>query len=142
MYNYHIEQEGFKLNTELNEKIPRVQADSEAVSEAFINLIDNAIKYSKENKEISVRTGISDESVFLEVEDKGIGIEQNQQHAIFEKFYRISSALVHDTKGSGLGLSLVQHIMNSHGGKIDLESEPGEGSTFRLLFPLKRTESQ
>jgi two-component system phosphate regulon sensor histidine kinase PhoR len=142
MYSYHIEQEGFILNTELDEQIPRVQVDREAVSEAFINLIDNAIKYSKDNKEISVRTGISDESVFLEVEDKGIGIEQNQQHAIFEKFYRISSALVHDTKGSGLGLSLVQHIMNSHGGKIVLESESGEGSTFRLLFPLKRTESQ
>ncbi len=141
MYSYHIEQEGFILSTELNEQIPTAHVDKEAVSEAFINLIDNAIKYSKEDKEITVRTGISDGFVFIEVEDRGIGIEQNQQAAIFEKFYRISSALVHDTKGSGLGLSLVQHIMDSHHGKILLESEPGKGSIFKLLFPVKRSES-
>jgi two-component system phosphate regulon sensor histidine kinase PhoR len=141
MYSYHIEQEGFVLNIELNEQIPEILADTEAVSEAFINLIDNAIKYSKDIKEISVRTGQKDNFVFLEVQDKGIGIEQTQQSAIFEKFYRISSALVHDTKGSGLGLSLVQHIMNSHEGKIILESEPNKGSKFRLLFPIKISES-
>ena len=142
MYSYHIEQEGFLLITELNEQIPTAHADKEAVSEAFINLIDNAIKYSKEDKKITVRTGLSDGFVFIEVEDRGIGIEQNQQTAIFEKFYRISSALVHDTKGSGLGLSLVQHIMQSHQGKILLESEPGKGSMFKLLFPIKRSETQ
>lgn len=142
MYSYHIEQEGFVLNVELNDQIPEIQADTEAVSEAFINLIDNAIKYSKDNKEISVRTGKEDHYVFLEVEDKGIGIDQKHQSAIFEKFYRISSALVHDTKGSGLGLSLVQHIMNSHQGKIILESEPDEGSKFRLFFPSNISEGQ
>jgi two-component system phosphate regulon sensor histidine kinase PhoR len=89
-----------------------------------------------------VRTGLKDEKVFLEVQDKGIGIDQAHQKAIFDKFYRISSALVHDTKGSGLGLSLVQHIMNSHGGKINLESEPGKGSTFRLLFPMDNSYGQ
>ena len=140
MYSYHIEQEGFVLNIELDDQIPEIQADTEAVSEAFINLIDNAIKYSKDKKEISVRTGKEENFVFLEVQDKGIGIDQTHQSAIFEKFYRISSALVHDTKGSGLGLSLVQHIMNSHQGKIILESEPDKGSNFRLLFPIKISE--
>jgi two-component system phosphate regulon sensor histidine kinase PhoR len=141
-YSYHIEQEGFQLKIELDSQISPVQADSEAVSEALINLIDNAIKYSRDNKEITVRTGELDDSVFLEVQDQGIGIDQVHQNAIFEKFYRISSALVHDTKGSGLGLSLVQHIMNSHEGKIWLKSEPGKGSTFRLIFPINKSDSE
>jgi two-component system phosphate regulon sensor histidine kinase PhoR len=139
MYSYHIEQEGFILNIELDENVSFIQADAEAVSEALINLIDNAVKYSMDEKEITVRTGMSDNSVFLEVQDRGIGIDQKYQEMIYDKFYRISSALVHDTKGSGLGLSLVQHIMNSHGGKIWLQSDVEKGSTFRLLFPLDKS---
>jgi two-component system phosphate regulon sensor histidine kinase PhoR len=139
-YSYHIKQEGFKLEIQLGDPLPPVNADVEAVSEALINLIDNAIKYSKDKKEITVRTGQVDQTVFVEVQDQGIGIDQAHQTAIFEKFYRISSALVHDTKGSGLGLSLVQHIMDSHEGNIELKSEPGNGSTFRLLFPLSKSE--
>ena len=88
-------------------------------------------------KEITIKTGSDNGFVFLEVKDRGIGIDPKHQKAIFEKFYRVSSALVHDTKGSGLGLSLIQHIMNAHGGRIWLQSEVGKGSTFRLLFPLK-----
>jgi two-component system phosphate regulon sensor histidine kinase PhoR len=140
MYSYHIEQEGFVLNTELDKQIPLVLADPESVSEALINLIDNAVKYSQDEKEIAVRTGLSDGSVFLEVQDKGIGIDQKHQEVIFDKFYRISSALVHDTKGSGLGLSLIKHIMKSHGGNIRVQSEVGKGSTFRLLFHISKTE--
>ncbi len=140
MYSYHIDQEGFVLNTELDKQIPLILADPESVSEALINLIDNAVKYSQDEKEIVVRTGLSDGSVFLEVQDKGIGIDQKQQEVIFDKFYRISSALVHDTKGSGLGLSLIKHIMKSHGGNIRVQSEVGKGSTFRLLFHISKTE--
>ena len=137
MYNFHVEQEGFNIILELDEQIPHVLADTEAVSEALINLIDNAVKYSTDVKEIYIKTGSENGFVFLEVEDKGIGIDPRHQTAIFEKFYRVSSALVHDTKGSGLGLSLVQHIMDSHNGKIVLNSGIGEGSNFRLLFPIK-----
>jgi len=134
-YSYHIEQEGFHVNLKLNKDLPVIKADAESVSEALINLIDNAVKYSKDKKEITIKTGLSESFVFIEVKDKGIGIEQRHQEAIFDKFYRISSALVHDTKGSGLGLSLIQHIMTSHEGKIWLKSSIGKGSTFRLLFP-------
>ena len=140
MYSHHIEQEGFNLTIELNTEIPYIQADTEAFSEALINLIDNAVKYSTDEKEITIRTGMSDDLVFLEVQDNGIGIDQKHQDVIFDKFYRISSALVHDTKGSGLGLSLVKHIMTSHGGNIQVQSEVGKGSTFRLLFPKSKTE--
>ena len=140
MYRHHIEQEGFILNIELNTQIPFIHADAEAVSEALINLIDNAVKYSNDGKKIAIRTGLSDNLVFLEVQDNGIGIDQKHQEVIFDKFFRISSALVHDTKGSGLGLSLVKHIMTSHNGDIQVQSEIGKGSRFKLLFPKSKTE--
>ena len=140
MYSHHVEQEGFTLNIKLDAEIPAIQADAEAVSEALINLIDNAVKYSRDEKEIDIRTGLFDNMVIMEVQDSGIGIDQKHRDVIFDKFYRISSALVHDTKGSGLGLSLVKHIMNSHGGNIKVKSEIGKGSTFSLLFPISKTD--
>ncbi|MEO8168437.1 MAG: ATP-binding protein, partial [bacterium] len=72
----------------------------------------------------------------IEIEDEGTGIAKEHHKKIFETFYRVSSGLVHNTKGSGLGLALVKHIMDAHKGTIEVESEPGKGSTFRLLFPL------
>jgi two-component system phosphate regulon sensor histidine kinase PhoR len=72
----------------------------------------------------------------VEIEDHGIGIDKQFHKKIFETFYRISTGLTNNVKGSGLGLSLVSHIMDAHGGTIELESIPGKGSTFRLLFPL------
>ena len=73
--------------------------------------------------------------MYVEITDRGMGIPAEHQQAVFEKFYRVSGGLVHNTKGSGLGLSLVKHIVDSHGGKIVLKSQPGRGSRFRLLFP-------
>ena len=72
----------------------------------------------------------------LEVVDRGIGIDRNEQARIFEKFYRTCDPLVHNTKGSGLGLSLVQHIMHAHGGHVEVESAPGRGSKFIMTLPL------
>ena len=74
---------------------------------------------------------------YIEVRDRGIGIDVQNQKRIFEKFYRVSSGMVHNTKGSGLGLSLVKHIMNAHRGTATVKSEPGKGSTFRLSFPIR-----
>jgi two-component system phosphate regulon sensor histidine kinase PhoR len=74
--------------------------------------------------------------IYVEVEDHGIGIDKHHHKKIFETFYRVSTGLTNNIKGSGLGLSLVSHIMDAHGGMIELESEPGKGSTFRLLFPI------
>jgi len=74
--------------------------------------------------------------VLLSVSDRGIGIPRSEHRRIFEKFYRVETSLVHTTKGSGLGLALVQHIAEAHGGKVELVSAPGEGSTFTLSFPV------
>lgn len=136
-YNYHLQQNGFEVRMQLDNNIPSINADAESVSEALLNLIDNAIKYSNEEKFIGVKTGSENDFVFLEVEDYGIGIDHSQKEKIFDKFYRISSGLVHNAKGSGLGLTLVKNIVDAHGGKITVSSEPGKGSSFKLYFPVK-----
>ncbi|MGE5313158.1 MAG: sensor histidine kinase [Acidobacteriota bacterium] len=134
-YAPHLEQEGFTVRCELGENLPEIHADREAVAEALINLFDNAVKYSPDDKYVQIRTGEAGGMIFVELEDHGIGIERHHQKKIFETFYRVPTGLTHTIKGSGLGLSLVSHIVEAHEGAIELESVPGKGSTFRLLFP-------
>jgi two-component system phosphate regulon sensor histidine kinase PhoR len=135
-YRYHLQQNGFDVKTEFAAKLPVVKVDEESLSEALLNLIDNAIKYSSKEKFVAIKTGIDDSFVFLEVEDHGIGIDNNQKKKVFEKFYRVSSGLVHNTKGSGLGLTLVKNIMDAHNGKVEVDSKIGEGSRFILYLPI------
>jgi len=133
-YSFHLKNKGFSFAFEIKETLPKVKLDEEATSEAIINLIDNAVKYSDEIKEINIRTGLENGFAFVEVSDKGIGIPEEDQKKIFEKFFRVSTGLIHNTKGTGLGLTLVKHIMDAHGGSIELNSRFGGGSSFKLLF--------
>ena len=135
-YKFHLEHLGFAFNLVKDETIPIIKIDEEAVSEAIVNLVDNAVKYSDSIKEIIIRTGIEKNNAFIEVGDKGIGIPEKDQQKIYDKFFRVSSGNVHNVKGSGLGLSIVKHIMDAHKGKIELFSEVNKGSRFRLVFPL------
>lgn len=135
-YSYHMQSEGFRFMFEPCSNCPDVKADGEAVSEALINLIDNAAKYSNDVKEILIRTGVDRAYAFIEVSDRGIGIPTENQKRIFEKFYRVPSGDVHNTKGTGLGLALVKHIMDVHKGSVLVESSPKNGSKFRLNFLL------
>ena len=134
-YHPHLEHLGFTLETEIATSLPAVHADSEAVAEALLNVLDNAVKYSGTRKSIKITTGVADHNVYVDVEDHGVGIPPEEQSKIFVKFYRVSSGLVHDIRGSGLGLALVRHIMDAHKGDISVRSRVGEGSTFRLSFP-------
>ncbi|HKQ52031.1 MAG TPA: HAMP domain-containing sensor histidine kinase [Pyrinomonadaceae bacterium] len=118
-------------------KLPPALIDADAVAQAFMNLLDNAVKYSGPAKEIEVRMVRRDNFAALSVTDHGIGIPREEHEKIFEKFYRVSTGLVHDVKGSGLGLSLVKHIAKAHGGRVAVESEVGKGSTFTLYLPLE-----
>jgi len=135
-YKFHLEQKGFKFELLKDETIPIIKIDEEAVSEAIVNLVDNAVKYSDNNKEITVRTKLESNYAFVEVEDKGIGIPEKDQKKIFDKFFRVSSGNVHDVKGSGIGLSIVKYIMDAHKGEIRLSSTVGVGSKFKLMFRL------
>jgi two-component system phosphate regulon sensor histidine kinase PhoR len=140
-YNAHLEHEGFTVCMETDRQLPPLNIDSGAVSEAILNIIDNAVKYSRDKRYLRVSTGLERSSVYLDVEDHGIGIDPRQQKRIFEKFYRVSRGPTYQTRGTGLGLALVKHIMDAHHGTITLRSEEGKGSTFRLTFPIHLTES-
>ncbi|HEX2865683.1 MAG TPA: HAMP domain-containing sensor histidine kinase [Ignavibacteriales bacterium] len=136
-YRYHMTSGGFSFSFEPEEDLPEAMLDCEAVSQAVINLIDNAAKYSTDKKTVKVATGKDEDYVFVEVSDQGIGIPAEDQERIFEKFFRVSTGDVHNVKGTGLGLTLVKHIMEAHKGKVTLNSRMGHGSTFRLSFPVK-----
>ncbi len=137
VYEYQLQKMGFSTEVQLTSALPLINADDEALAEALHNMVDNAIKYSNEEKSLRVDTGMRGSEVFVEVRDRGIGIPAEYHDKIFEKFYRVSGGLVHTAKGSGLGLALVQHIVHAHGGTVEVESIPGKGSTFRIVIPMK-----
>ena len=110
--------------------------DREAIARSLLNLVNNAIKYSSQDRYLAVNLKRINGSVKLEVVDHGIGIPRDEQPKIFEKFYRVCDPLVHNTKGSGLGLCLVRHIAHAHGGDVSVESTPGQGSKFSLVLPV------
>ena len=135
-YRYQIEQQGFAFEESIESDIPAVSVDREAIARALVNLVNNALKYSTDEKFLGVKLYRANGSVKLEVVDHGIGITRREQSKIFEKFYRTGDPLVHNTKGSGLGLSLVRHITQAHGGDIAVESTPGKGSKFTMSLPV------
>jgi signal transduction histidine kinase len=116
--------------------LPRVQVDCDAVEQALENVLSNAMKYSGESRDIEVQVGRSDRHVFVGVTDHGIGISRREQKRIFRKFYRVDSGLSGGPQGCGLGLAIVDHTMRGHGGFVNVDSEPDQGSTFTLHFPI------
>lgn len=130
-----LDQLGFAVRVDVAPGLPRVRADAQAVSHCLLNLLDNAIKYSKDRREIAVSASPRDGGVALAVADRGIGIAPADRKRIFEKFVRIENGLVHDVRGAGLGLSLVDQIIRAHRGRVEVSSTPGEGSTFTLVLP-------
>jgi signal transduction histidine kinase len=134
-YRYQIEQQGFRFEEKID-SVPQLRVDREAMARSLVNLVNNALKYSQDKKYIGVNLYRANGSVKLEVIDHGIGIPPQEQGKIFEKFYRVGDPLVHNTKGSGLGLSLVRHIVQAHGGQVTVDSSPGEGSKFTIALPV------
>ena len=135
-HRYQIINSGFNVQTDIEANLPAVLIDREAMGQAISNLLDNAIKYSGKVKQISITAKVLGSDLSVEVADQGIGIPRAEQAKIFEKFYRVGNGLVHDVKGSGLGLSLVKHIIEAHNGTITVESDVGKGTRFTILLPF------
>jgi len=134
LFEYRLRAEGFRVDAEIPDRLAPLPLDRDAVTQAVLNLLSNAVKYSPNEKEVRLRIADADGEVLVEVADRGIGMSTEAQARVFESFYRVESEQLR-ASGSGLGLALVHHVMDGHGGRVDVESTPGAGSTFRLIFP-------
>jgi signal transduction histidine kinase len=141
IFDVRLQHSGFKIDyREPVSHLPMVRIDASAVGQALCNLLDNAVKYSGDEREIRVSLGRANGSAVISVTDHGIGISEQEQQRIFDRFHRVSTGLVHDVKGSGLGLSIVQHVVLAHGGRVTVDSRPGNGSTFSIYLPIHGDE--
>ena len=130
-----FEEAGVNFIVDAAPGLPALHADRDALVTVLLNLLDNAYKYSGQDKQIALRAYKTDNKINLEVQDNGIGLSRRSQKKIFERFYQVDQSLSREAGGCGLGLSIVQFIVTAHGGEIIVESEPGLGSKFSILLP-------
>ena len=136
-FRVSLAQSGFRIAFRGSEEpLPTMTFDAAAVAQAVGNLLDNAVKYSGEARDVEVGVRRDGDSVVVWVRDGGVGIPREEQAKIFDRFHRVATGLVHDVKGSGLGLAIVRHVAEAHGGRVEVESRPGAGSTFSLRLPI------
>ncbi len=133
-----IDARRIQLSFEPSEQAIPVLAEAEQLRQAFSNLVSNAVKYSEAGAKVAVRLFIKQDEVVFEVEDSGPGIAQEQLARIFERFYRVDKARSRDLGGTGLGLAIVKNVANALGGRVEVESEVGEGSQFRIVVPVSK----
>lgn len=132
---YWMNEQGFKIESEIKPNV-KTKADGDAIEQSVLNLLSNAMKYSFERKEINLRLWTENQSIYIQVEDKGIGIPESKQNRIFNKYYRAHVGHDQDKGGAGLGLTVLKHIVDAHQGKIELESRVNQGSTFTIILPV------
>jgi len=133
---FPLAQQGFKLRVSVQEQMPELNADPDAIQQAILNLLANAMKYSGDAREIDLSLSARNGDAVIEVADHGLGLTPDERNHIFEKFYRAPSHESRLIAGTGLGLTLVAHIVRAHGGRVEVESAPGIGSTFRVFLPI------
>ena len=121
-----------QFEVEIDDNLPRIEADPEAISTVLVNLLDNACKYTPDNKEILLRARSEDNHVLFDVRDNGIGLSRRAARRVFDRFYRVDNDLTRCGGGTGLGLAIVKFIVDAHDGEIGVDSSPGEGSTFSV----------
>jgi signal transduction histidine kinase len=134
---YPMSQLGFTLTISSDGSDPTLRADPEALTQALLNLLGNAMKYSGDARQIQMRIGTRAGEAFVDVVDQGIGIARDEQSRIFERFHRVQSIETVGIAGTGLGLPLALHVIEAHRGRIAVDSEPGRGSTFSVRIPLE-----
>ena len=134
-FKLQLDSKPSQVQTQLEANPSIIQVDEEHLLHVLSNLIDNAIKYSKNEIDIKIQTKTLHQKTFISIQDKGIGMDANAKKHIFEKFYRAHSGNVHDVKGYGLGMSYVKWVVDSHKGQIAVQSELGVGTTIEIILP-------
>ncbi len=137
-----LEAQHIAFRYDLHPDLPLIQADKDELQRALLNLLGNAARFTPEGGAVTARTAADDAHVIIEVRDTGIGIAPDDLERIFERFYRVEGSRSAKTGGAGLGLTITRKIIEQHGGQITVESQPGVGSTFRVLLPLTRIAEQ
>jgi two-component system, OmpR family, phosphate regulon sensor histidine kinase PhoR len=132
---------GVELTLDIPEGLPDLPCDRGALVDALVNLLTNAYKYGGSPKKITVKAESDQHQARISVRDNGPGIARREHKRIFMKFYRVDDKLTRKAEGSGLGLAIVKHVARGHGGKVRVDSTPGEGSTFTIELPLGRPVS-
>ena len=137
-----VEKKGGSIRHIFNANDDTIKGDITHIMNVVLNLIDNAIKYSLEGPEITIRTEIVSHQFQLSVQDRGVGMSREAQKNIFQRFYRVHTGNLHDVKGFGLGLSYVKGVLQEHNGSISVDSELGKGSKFQVTLPLLWQKNQ
>ncbi|RLG34822.1 hypothetical protein DRN98_02105 [Methanosarcinales archaeon] len=132
----NAEAKGQNLILNVEGEIPMRLIDPRRMKQALMNLVSNAIKYNPENTTTMIRLHADSENIIVDVTDDGIGIEKEELDKIFDRFYQVDGSTTRSGSGTGIGLSIVKELVELHGGTITVESEPGVGSTFRILLPI------
>ena len=140
-FSIQMKHKNGRFTTRLNAGNHIIYADQVHISNVFSNLVDNAIKYCNQNPEIKISTGNENGHLIIDVKDNGIGMNKQDIKRIFEKFYRIPTGNIHAVKGFGLGLSYVKKIVEEHNGHIEVESQPYEGTLFKIYLPTNNEKS-
>jgi signal transduction histidine kinase len=135
---YPLEQRQFRLRVAIGDGVPAVPVDRDAIEQAILNLLVNAMKYSGEHRDIALCLDKADGEAVIRVVDQGVGIAPEEQARVFSQFYRVQSPENQHVPGTGLGLTLVDHIARAHDGHVTVESTPGRGSTFAIHLPIAR----
>jgi signal transduction histidine kinase len=138
---YPLVRQNFELKVAVEDDLPQLMADPDAVEQAILNLLANAMKYSGSSRQIDLQLRRESHEAVIDVTDHGLGIAQENQTRIFEKFYRVRSAETDRVPGAGLGLTLVMHAVRAHGGRLLVSSALGVGSTFSIRLPFMKEEA-
>jgi signal transduction histidine kinase len=131
-----------RLSVEVQPGLPLIRADRDAIETVILNLLDNAWKYSGDDKSVTLRALSAGGAVLIEVADNGVGLSRRAQRRIFDKFYQVDRTLARKAGGCGLGLAIVKFILDAHGGSISVRSQPGKGSTFTVRLPCATKEGR
>ena len=136
---YQLSQHEFKVELELPDVQVTIQGEENSLDRALTNLISNSIKYSTIEKYLSIKLESLDNYALIEIADKGVGIDPEDQKSVFTIFYRSEKKHIQSISGAGLGLAIVDHVVKAHQGKIELESLPGQGSKFTIRIPMAKS---